>query len=173
MIKPFQSMMPTIKENAWVAESADVIGDVILHEQVSVWYKSVIRGDSGPIEIETKTNIQDGCILHTDPGHKLHIQKRVSVGHGCILHGCTIEDDCLIGMGAIIMNGAHIGAHSIIGAGAVVTEMSEIPACSLVVGCPAKVIRSTSETQMQDIQNNAEHYVHLMEEHKKGDGSHG
>ncbi|MCI9292556.1 MAG: gamma carbonic anhydrase family protein [Erysipelotrichaceae bacterium] len=173
MIKAFQNIMPTIKENVWVAESAEVIGDVILHEQVSVWYKSVIRGDSGQIVIEAKTNIQDGCILHTDPGHELRIQQRVSVGHGCILHGCTIEDDCLIGMGAIIMNGAHIGAHSIIGAGAVVTEMSEIPARSLVVGCPAKVIRTISEDQMQDIQNNATHYLHLMEEHKKGDVFHG
>lgn len=173
MIKRYQNKKPSIAKSAWIAQSAEIIGSVELKENVSVWYHSVLRGDNAHILIEEDTNIQDGCILHCDPEHELHIGQRVSVGHGCILHGCIIESDCLIGMGAILMNGAHIGANSIIGAGAIVTEMSEIPAGSLVVGCPARIIRNVSASQIKDIQRNAAHYVELKEVHRKEEEYHG
>ena len=134
---------------------ATVLGDVILHENVNVWYGAVIRGDSDTIEIGKDSNVQDGTIIHTDHGHPVHIGQRVTV------HGCTVEDEVMIGMGAIVMNGAKIGKHSIIGAGALVPEGKEIPAGSIVVGCPGKIIHQTSEEQVQEIIENAKHYVEL------------
>lgn len=149
---------------ACIKEGAIVKGKVSLQEEVSIWYNVVIRSEVEEILIDEQTNIQDGCILHTDPSFPMHIGKKVTVGHGAILHGCTIEDEVLIGMGAIVMNGAHIGKHSIIGAGAVVPEGKEIPENSLVVGCPAKVIKQVSEAQVQMILDNAQEYVDLSKE---------
>ena len=140
---------------------ATVLGDVILHENVNVWYGAVIRGDSDTIEIGKDSNVQDGTIIHTDHGHPVHIGQRVTIGLRAIVHGCTVEDEVMIGMGAIVMNGAKIGKHSIIGAGALVPEGKEIPAGSIVVGCPGKIIHQTSEEQVQEIIENAKHYVEL------------
>lgn len=140
---------------------ATVLGDVILHENVNVWYGAVIRGDSDTIEIGKDSNVQDGTIIHTDHGHPVYIGQRVTIGHRAIVHGCTVEDEVMIGMGAIVMNGAKIGKHSIIGAGALVPEGKEIPAGSIVVGCPGKIIHQTSEEQVQEIIENAKHYVEL------------
>ncbi len=147
-----------------IASSAVVDGEVLIEKDVSVWHQAVIRGDAEKIEIKEETNVQDGCILHVDEGYPLSIGARVTIGHGAIVHGAMIEDEVLIGMGSIILNGAHIGKHSIIGAGAVVTEGMDVPEKSLVVGCPAKVIKEVSDEQVEHILENAKHYV---EESKK------
>lgn len=167
MIHSYLAYEPLIAASAWIADSAEVIGKVVIQADASVWFQSVVRGDSDEIFIGAESNIQDGCILHTDPQHILQIEERVTIGHGCILHGCRIESECLIGMGAIILNGAHIHQHSIIGAGAVVTENMVIPERSLVVGCPARVIRQVSEQQITDIQSNAAHYCALARAYQK------
>lgn len=141
-----------------------VKGNVILGKDVSVWYNAVIRGDSDLIEIADGTNVQDGCVIHVDKGFPVHIGQRVTIGHGAILHGCTIEDEVLIGMGAIVMNGASIGTHSIIGAGALIPENSQIPANSVVVGCPGKVIKQTTDKQIEMIIKNAKQYIEEAKE---------
>lgn len=138
-----------------------ITGQVRLARDVSVWHYAVIRGDEAPISIGRGTNIQDGCVLHADAAYPLSIGSGVTVGHRAVVHGCRVEDDVLIGMGAIVLNGAHIGAGSIIGAGAVVLEGADIPPRSLVVGVPAKVRASVTEAQFGDIQKNAGTYVAL------------
>ena len=153
------------KEEGVKIIEATVVGDVTLHQNVSVWYGSVIRGDSDSIEIGENSNIQDLSVLHTDHGYPIHIGENVTIGHRAIVHGCTIEDEVMIGMGAILMNGAKIGKHSIIGAGALIPEGKEIPANSIVVGMPGKVIHQTSEKQIEEILENAKHYVELAREY--------
>lgn len=153
------------KEEGVKIIEATVVGDVTLHQNVSVWYGSVIRGDSDSIEIGENSNIQDLSVLHTDHGYPIHIGKNVTIGHRAIVHGCTIEDEVMIGMGAILMNGSKIGKHSIIGAGALIPEGKEIPANSIVVGMPGKVIHQTSEKQIEEILENAKHYVELAREY--------
>lgn len=143
---------------------ATVLGDVILEKDVSIWYGSVVRGDADRIEIREGSNIQDLCVIHVDAGHPVCIGKRVTVGHRAIIHGCTIEDEVMIGMGAIVMNGAHIGTHTIIGAGALIPENTVIPPNSIVVGCPGKVIKSITTEQIQHIKENAEHYIEMSKE---------
>ena len=137
------------------------MGNVSIGKDSSVWYNAVIRSEEEAIEIGQESNIQDQCVLHTDRGFPLKIGDRVTIGHGAIVHGCTIADEVLIGMGAIILNGACIGSHSIIGAGCVVPENMVIPQKSVVVGVPAKIIKKTSESQVSDILSNADHYVKL------------
>ena len=153
------------KEEGVKIIEATVVGNVTLHQNVSVWYGSVIRGDSDSIEIGENSNIQDLSILHTDHGYPIHIGKNVTIGHRAIVHGCTIEDEVMIGMGAILMNGAKIGKHSIVGAGALIPEGKEIPANSIVVGMPGKIIHQTSEKQVEEILENAKHYVELAREY--------
>lgn len=153
------------KEEGVKIIEATVVGNVTLHQNVSVWYGSVIRGDSDSIEIGENSNIQDLSILHTDYGYPIHIGKNVTIGHRAIVHGCTIEDEVMIGMGAILMNGAKIGKHSIVGAGALIPEGKEIPANSIVVGMPGKIIHQTSEKQVEEILENAKHYVELAREY--------
>lgn len=143
---------------------ATVEGNVYLHENVNVWYGTVIRSESERIEIGSDSNIQDLTVIHTDVNYPVNIGKRVTVGHRAILHGCIIEDEVMVGMGAIVMNGAKIGTHSIIGAGALIPEGKEIPPYSIVVGMPGKVIHQTSEKQVQLILDNAKHYVELARE---------
>ena len=143
------------------ANNATILGNVSIGEGSSVWYNAVIRSEEETIEIGQESNIQDQCVLHTDRGYPLKIGDRVTIGHGAIVHGCTIEDEVLIGMGAIVLNGACIGSHSIIGAGCVVPENMVIPQKSVVVGVPAKIIKKTSESQVSDILSNADHYVKL------------
>lgn len=167
MIQTYRNHTPRIDATCFVADNATIIGDVTMKADASVWFGSVIRGDKDHIEIGEGSNIQDNCTLHTDPQHVLTIGKHVTVGHDAILHGCHIEDEVLIGMGAIILNGAHIGSHSIIGAGALVTEHMQIPKNSIVVGCPAKVIKTISAQQIQEIQDNAMHYAQLGKEYKE------
>ena len=155
-----------ISAQAWIAPNATVLGQVEVCEDASVWYGAVIRGDVEPIRIGVSTNVQDLCCLHADPGTPCRLGDRVTVGHGAIVHGALVEDEVLIGMGAIVLNGASIGMHSIIGAGAVVTENKVIPPRSLVVGTPGKVIREVTEQEIERIRLGALHYVEASRQHR-------
>jgi carbonic anhydrase/acetyltransferase-like protein (isoleucine patch superfamily) len=146
----------------FVAPNASVIGDVEIGDEVSIWFGAVIRGDITPIKIGAKTNIQDNCVLHEDYDIPLTVGDNVTVGHGVILHGCTIASNCLIGMGAIILNNAKIEENCIIGAGALITQNKIIPPNSLVIGSPAKVIRQVTAEEIELIQFSAKHYVEQM-----------
>jgi len=143
----------------WVAPSAAVIGDVVLEEDASVWFGATVRGDNAQLRIGARTNVQDGSVLHADPGLPLHIGADVTVGHMVMLHGCTIAAGSLIGIGATVLNGARIGAGSIIGAHALVTEGKEIPDGVLAVGAPAKVVRELTPEDSATIAYSAHHYV--------------
>jgi len=148
-----------VDPTAWIAPSATVLGDVTIGSESTVWYQAVIRGDTDAIRIGRQTNIQDGCVLHADPGVPCTIGDRVTVGHAAIVHGATVEDDCLIGMKAVVMNGAKIGRGSLVAVGAIVTEGTEVPPGSLVMGQPAKVKRQLTEHDLARIRHAAEHYV--------------
>ena len=150
---------PSIDPTAWVAPSADVIGDVRLSARASVWFGAVIRADNTPILIGEDSNFQDGAIGHSDPGAPLTIGARVTVGHQAILHGCTVHDEALIGMGARILNGAVIGEGCIVGAGALVTEGKMFEPNSLIVGSPARAIRLLGDEQRQMLRASAAHYA--------------
>jgi carbonic anhydrase/acetyltransferase-like protein (isoleucine patch superfamily) len=143
----------------FVAHDADVIGNVELEDEASIWFKAVLRGDNEPIRVGRGSNVQDLCVLHTDPGFPLTIGEGCTIGHRAILHGCTIGDHTLIGMGATILNGARIGRHCLIGANALIVEGKEIPDNSLVVGAPGKVVRELDEAARERLHRSAEHYV--------------
>ena len=150
---------PTLAPGAWAAPSADLIGDVRLAERASVWFGAVIRADNTPILIGEGSNLQDGAIGHSDPGFPLIVGSRVTVGHQAILHGCTIADDVLIGMGAKILNGATIASECLVGAGALVTEGKSFEPGMLIVGSPARAIRPLSEGEKQALRVSAAHYA--------------
>ncbi len=150
---------PRLSEGAWVAPSADLIGDVRLGDRCSVWFGAVIRADNTPIILGEETNFQDGVIGHSDPGAPLTLGARVTVGHQAILHGCTVEDEALIGMGARILNGAVIGSQCIVGAGALVTEGKVFEPRSLIVGSPARAIRTLTDEQVAMLRLSAVHYA--------------
>ncbi|WP_433492090.1 gamma carbonic anhydrase family protein [Nocardia grenadensis] len=157
---------PEIDETAWIAPTANVIGRVKLGAEVSIWYNAVLRGDSELITVGERSNIQDGCVLHADPGFPATVGAGVSVGHNAILHGCTVEDDCLIGMGATVLNGAVIGRGSLIAANALIPEGARIPPGSLVAGVPGKVRRELTAEQQRGVELNAMVYLHHMSEHR-------
>ena len=159
---------PTIHPEAFVHDSAHVIGDVTLGARVSVWPTAVLRGDSDAITIGEDSNVQDGTVVHVDPGVPCTIGARVAIGHRAIVHGATVGDDCLIGMGAILLNGVVVGSGSIVGAGAVCREGMQIPANSLVVGVPARVIRETTEAERARIASTVAAYLRLQVEHRAG-----
>lgn len=154
-----------LPENVYAAPDADIVGDVELGENCNVWYQAVIRGDSARIRIGRGTNIQDGSVLHVDPGFPMKIGENVTIGHCAVLHGCTIGDGSLIGMGAIVLNGAKIGKNCIIGAGALVTQGAEIPDGMMALGVPARVKRALSEDEIRENLENAEVYVKLAREY--------
>ena len=156
---PHGDATPEVHPSAFVAPGAFVIGQVSLGESSSVWYGAVLRGDTEPITIGARTNVQDGCVLHADPGFPATVGEGCVIGHNAVVHGCRIEDDCLIGMSATVLNGAKIGAGSIVAAGAVVPEGREYPPGSLIVGIPAKKVREVSEEQTRDIERGAREYV--------------
>lgn len=143
----------------WIADSASVIGSVVLENNASIWFNAVVRGDCDVITIGENTNIQDGAILHADVGVPLTIGRNVTVGHKVMLHGCSIGDHSLIGINAVVLNGARIGRYCIIGANALIPEGKEIPDYSLVVGSPGKVVREISEAQKLLLEHSALHYV--------------
>jgi carbonic anhydrase/acetyltransferase-like protein (isoleucine patch superfamily) len=142
----------------FVAPGARLIGRVVLHEGASVWFNAVLRGDNETIELGEGANVQDGCVLHTDPGRPLTIGREVTVGHNAILHGCTIGEGSLIGMGAVVLNGARIGRGCLVGANALVTEDKEIPDFSLVMGQPGKVVRTLDPDAVAGLRLSAERY---------------
>ncbi len=144
---------------AWIAPNATVVGDVTIGENASVWYGAVLRGDSGPIVIGNGTNIQDNCVIH----EKTTIGDGCTVGHGAIVHGCSIGNNCMVGMGAIVLNGAVIGDDCLIGAGALVTGKTNAPAGSVLLGNPAKVTKEVTPAQMEEIRADAENYIRLAQ----------
>jgi carbonic anhydrase/acetyltransferase-like protein (isoleucine patch superfamily) len=146
-------------EGHFIAPNAAVIGDVTLHENSSVWFSAVVRGDADHIEIGANSNIQDGAVIHVDAGFPTNIGRNVTVGHNAMLHGCTIGDGSLIGINAVVLNGANVGKNCLIGANALVTEGMEIPDGSLVLGSPAKVRKQFSREEQATLGINAEHYV--------------
>ncbi|WP_041680773.1 gamma carbonic anhydrase family protein [Cupriavidus necator] len=160
-------LSPSVAETAFVAEEATVIGAAELASNVSVWPGVVIRADNEPIRVGEGSNIQEGAVLHTDPGFPIHIGKGVSVGHQAMLHGCTVGDGALVGIQAVILNKAQIGADSLVGAGALVTEGKVFPPRSLIIGTPAKVVRELTDEEVANLRANAEDYVRRAGLYKK------
>ena len=161
----FRGAAPSVDESAWIAPSATVIGAATIGARVGVFYGAVVRADTSTISIGEGSNLQDGVVVHADAGFPATVGAGVSVGHRAVLHGCTVQDDCLIGMGAVVLNGAVVGAGSMIAAGAVVLEGTQIPSGSLVAGVPGKVRRPLTEEERSGIVSNAERYVALTREH--------
>ncbi len=161
---------PTFPENgqAWVAPSADVIGNVRLMEDASVWFNAVLRGDNEAIAVGTRSNVQENCVFHTDPGFPLTVGANCTIGHKVMLHGCTIGADSLIGMGAIILNGARIGEGCLVGAGALIPEGKEIPAGSVVLGAPGKVVREVTDRDREMIARGVESYCKRWRQFQAG-----
>jgi len=163
-VRPFQKSQPRLGERVFVAENATVIGDVALGDDSSVWFGAVIRGDVHRIRIGARTNIQDNCTLHVTTGtHAVSIGDEVTMGHGVIAHGCTIERGALIGMGSRVLDGALIGEQALVGAGALVSEGMRVPARTLVVGVPARVKRELTPEELARLEESWKHYVELKE----------
>lgn len=159
---------PQLGEQAWVAESAQVMGAVQLGQQASVWFGATVRGDTETIQIGARSNIQDGSVLHADEGMPLVIGEDVTVGHMVMLHGCTIGDGSLIGIGAVVLNGARIGKGCLVGAGSLVTEGKTFPDGSMIMGTPAKVVRELTAEQQAGLLRSAAHYVANAERYTRG-----
>jgi gamma-carbonic anhydrase len=169
MIRDYKGVLPKIHSSVFVDDSSQVIGDVEIGAESSIWFHVLIRGDVHHIRIGNRTNIQDGCLLHvTRKLWPLILGNEITVGHGVTLHGCVIKDRCLIGMRATIMDGAEVGEDSIVGAGALVTEKTIIPPRSMVMGLPAKVVRSLTEQEIANIRQSTENYVQLAKDYLKG-----
>ena len=148
-----------MEKKTYIAPNATVVGDVSLGNNVSVWYGAVLRGDTGTIRIGENTNVQDNCVIHEETT----VGKGCSIGHGAILHGCTVGDNCVVGMGAIILNGAVLGEHCLVGAGAVVTGKTNAPDGSLILGNPAQVVKPLTQAQIEYIHRDAELYLELAQ----------
>jgi gamma-carbonic anhydrase len=171
MLRSFRNVVPTIDPSAYVDESAQVIGDVVLGAESSIWLNAVVRGDVNYIRIGRQSNLQDGVIVHVNhqPSYPTIVGERVTVGHAAILHGCVVEDRCLIGMGAILLNGSHVGSDSIVAAGTLVSERTVIPPRSLVMGSPGKVRRTLTDTELAFILEGAANYVRYRLEYMDQD----
>ncbi len=154
-------------EDYFIAENAAVIGSVVIHNNVSIWFNAVLRGDNEPIVIEEGTNIQDGAVIHTDEGIPMNIGRGVTVGHQAMLHGCLIGENSLVGIHAVILNNARIGKNCIIGANCLITQGKVIPDNSMVLGSPGKIVREVSKEEIEDLKFSAEHYVHNFKRFKK------
>jgi carbonic anhydrase/acetyltransferase-like protein (isoleucine patch superfamily) len=160
MLRPHRGRMPSVHPTAYIDDSAQVIGDVEIGAESSVWMAAVIRGDVNRIRIGRRSNVQDGTVIHVmRDTHATTIGDEVTIGHAAVIHGCTIEDRCLIGMGAILLNGAHVGRESIVAAGALMVEGMEIPPRSLVMGSPARLKRPLTDAEVAEIQAYADRYV--------------
>jgi carbonic anhydrase/acetyltransferase-like protein (isoleucine patch superfamily) len=160
--------VPVIDPTAWIADSATVIGQVTLGAEVGVWFGAVLRGDNDRIVVGDRTNVQEGCVLHTDAGWVLEVGAGVTVGHHAVLHGCTIEDNVLVGIKAVVMNGARVGRDSLIGANALVTENKVIPPRSLVVGSPGKVLRELTDAEVDFLRLSASMYAAKVTQYRAG-----
>ena len=161
-------LTPTVHESAWVADNAQVMGDVKLAENSSVWFGVVIRGDTETITIGRGSNIQDNSVLHADHGMPLNIGENVTVGHQVMLHGCTVGDGSLIGIQAVILNGAKIGKNCLVGAGSLVTEGKEFPDGCMILGSPAKAVKQLSPEQIEGLKMSAQHYMNNANRYKNG-----
>lgn len=162
----FKNWVPTVHDTAFVAPGATVIGWADLQANSSVWPGAVIRADNEPIVVGQGSNVQDGAVLHTDPDCPLTLGRNVTVGHQAMLHGCTVEDGALIGIQAVVLNKAVIGKYSLVGAGAVVTEGKVFPERSLILGAPARVVRTLSDEEVANMQRNAQVYIDRSQEYK-------
>lgn len=166
MLYEYNNIKPKVDDSSFIAPGAKIIGEVKLKGKSSIWYNSVLRADINKIILGKGTNIQENSALHVDTNAPLIIGENVTVGHHATVHGCTIKDNCLIGMGAIILNNAVINENSLLAAGSLVTENKEFPPGSLIMGSPAKVVRELTEEEINDIKKSAEHYIKLAEKHK-------
>ena len=167
-IYEIDGIAPQLADSAWVADSAQVMGDVALAADTSIWFGAVLRGDTETIRIGRGSNIQDLSVLHADVGMPLTVGEDVTVGHQVMLHGCTIGDGSLIGIGAVVLNGAVIGKGCLVGAGSLVTEGKVFPDGSMILGSPAKVVRQLSPEQLEGLRRSAQHYVHNARRFRKG-----
>jgi carbonic anhydrase/acetyltransferase-like protein (isoleucine patch superfamily) len=167
-IYELDGVAPEVAESAWVAGSAEVMGNVRLAEDASVWFGAVVRGDCESISIGEGSNIQDASVLHADLGKPLVVGRHVTVGHQVMLPGCTIGDESLIGIGAVVLNGAKIGRNCLVGAGALVTEGKEFPDGSMIIGSPAKAVRQLTPEQIEGLRRSAQHYVDNARRFKSG-----
>ena len=167
-IYELDGVAPQVAASAWVADSAQVIGDVVLGEGASVWFGTVVRGDADRITIGAGSNVQDASVLHADIGVPLVIGSNVTVGHQVMLHGCTIGDESLIGIGAVVLNGAKIGKNCLVGAGALVTEGKEFPDGSMIIGSPAKAVRELTSEQIEGLRQSAQHYIDNARRFQRG-----
>ena len=159
---------PQMAESAWVADSAQVMGNVRLHEDSSVWFGAVLRGDTETITVGKGSNVQDGTVMHADHGFPLVVGERVTIGHQVMLHGCVIGDETLIGIGATVLNGAKIGKNCLVGACALVTEGKEFPDGSMIIGSPAKVVRQLTPEQIEGLRRSAAHYIENAQRYRQG-----
>jgi carbonic anhydrase/acetyltransferase-like protein (isoleucine patch superfamily) len=167
MIRKFRGIAPRIAVSAYVDPSAQIIGDVTIGERSSIWPNTSLRGDTGPIRIGEETSIQDNCALHLDEGFPLTVGHRVTVGHSVTLHGCTIEDESLIGIGSTVLNGAKIGKGSVVAAGSLVPEGMEVPPSTLVMGVPAKPRRAVTPEEQARFGEGVRHYVEKARQYKE------
>lgn len=167
-IYELDGVAPQVAASAWVAGSAEVMGNVRLGEDASVWFATVVRGDCESIRIGAGSNVQDASVLHADIGQPLVIGERVTVGHQVMLHGCTIGDESLIGIGAVVLNGAKIGKNCLVGAGSLVTEGKEFPDGSMILGSPARVVRQLTPEQIEGLRTSARHYMENARRFKAG-----
>lgn len=167
MILPYQDKKPQIGDRVYIAEGAQIIGDITIGEYSSIWFNCVLRGDIESITIGKRTNIQDLSVIHANPGQPTIIEDNVSVGHSCVLHGCVIRQGSLIGMGAIILNDSEIGERSIVGAGALIPERKKFPPNSLILGSPAKVVRALSSEEIASLKDITDRYMERAQEYLK------
>jgi len=169
MILSFKGIHPKIHESVFICEGAQIIGDVVLEKDVSVWFNAVIRGDVNYIRVGTRTNVQDGCILHvTGP---LEIGKGVTIGHGAKIHGCKVEDNVLIGIGAILLDNCVVNSNSVIAAGSIVKEDFVVPEGVLIAGVPGKIVRDIKQEEIGLIEYAAEHHIKYVKMYRKGNGN--
>lgn len=167
-IYQLDDLTPQVHDSAWVAPNAQVMGDVTMGEHSSLWYGAVARGDTATITIGARSNVQDGSVLHADRGAPLTIGEGVTVGHQAVLHGCTVGDGSLIGIGAVVLNHARIGRHCLVGAGSLVTEGKVFPDGVMIMGSPAKVVRELTPEQIEGLRQSAAHYVANAQRHRRG-----
>ena len=167
-IVEFNGKKPEVPASCYVASSATLVGDVVLGERCNIWPNAVIRGDFNKVRIGSEVSVQDGSTLHVDPDFPLTIGDRVTIGHGAILHGCTIMEDVLVGMGSIVLNGARVESNTVVAAGAVVKENSHVEGGSLLAGVPAKVVKKLTTSQIHLIKVSAKVYLQLSEEYRRG-----
>lgn len=166
LLIPLGDDTPIVSSAAWVAPGATLVGPVSLAAESSIWFGAVLRADGDTISVGERSNIQDGCVLHTDPGFPVFVGARVSVGHRAVLHGCRIEDDVLVGMGAVVLNGVRVGSGSLLAAGTVLLEGTDVPERSLVAGVPGKVRRQLTDDEVDRVRGNARAYVARLDTYR-------